>query len=175
MKNIVEYINESIFGDNIKSAVKINGITIYEPDWKHCEEFFQKRRKKYFDNKSTVTLGDMGEEYNIVYNQDDCVVAIGNRNSINDVYVLCPETIYMNHEIQQILNDPYPINLYNINSANDFDINFSWFNGRWSTIYYSYLKNREKILKDAGFDNINGYIPSTISKKAQDIIKKYTK
>lgn len=178
MKHLVNYINESIFGDNVKSAIKINGVTIYEPDWKLCEEYYQKRRKKYFGNKSTVSLGDMMYEYTVVYNEDDCVVAVGNDPDDFDVYVLCPETIYMCHEAAEIHGHAYSFSLTNIDEANDFDISFSWYQDSrrgWSWIGGSYSGRWVEKMEEAGFESLVGYIPGTISKKAQDIIKKYTK
>lgn len=182
MKTIVEYINESIFDDNVNSAIKINGIKIYDPDWKLCEEYFKKRRKKYFGNKSTVSLGDMMYEYTVLYNEDDCVVAIKNDPDDFDVYVLCPETIYMCHEASELHGRPYSFSLTNIDEANDFDISFNWYHDwyndarrNWSWIGGSYSSRWAEKMKEAGFESLVGYIPGTISKKAQDIIKKYAK
>ena len=178
MKHLVNYINESIFGNNIKSAIKINGVEIYEPDWKLCEEYFKKRRKKYFGTKTTVELGDLYADYNIVYNEDDCVVAIGTDPDDFDVYVLCPETIYMCHEASELHGRTYAFSLTNIDEANDFDISFNWYQDSrrgWSWIGGSYSGRWVEKMEEAGFESLVGYIPGTISKKAQDIIKKYTK
>ena len=174
MKSLVE----SIFGDNVKSAIKINGVEIYEPDWKLCEEYFKKRRKKYFGTKATVELGDLYADYNIVYNEDDCVVAIGTDPDDFDVYVLCPETIYMCHEASELHGRTYAFSLTNIDEANDFDISFNWYQDSrrgWSWIGGSYSGRWVEKMEEAGFESLVGYIPGTISKKAQDIIKKYTK
>lgn len=178
MKHLVNYINESIFGDNVKSAIKINGVTIYEPDWKLCEEYYQKRRRKYFGNKSIVSLGDMMYKYTVAYNEDDCIVAVGTDPDDFDVYVLCPETIYMCHEAAEIHGRPYTFSLTDINEANDFDISFNWYQDSirgWSWIGGSYSGRWVEKMEEAGFESLVGYIPGTISKKAQDIIKKYTK
>ncbi len=190
MKHLVNYINESIFGNNIKSAIKINGIEIYEPDWKLCEEYYKKRRKKYFGTKAsglnatgiqtkvTVELGDMQEEYNILYNEDDCIVAFSVEASPSgkNIYVFCPETIYMCHEASCVMGSDYSFSLNDIDGANDFDISFNWYPLRgWTWIGGLYSGNWERKMKEAGFESLVGYIPGTISKKAQDIIKKYTK
>ena len=178
MKHLINYINEGIFGDNIKSAIKINGVEIYEPDWVLCEEYFKKRRKKYFGNMQKVSLGDMMDEYNIVYNEDDCVVAVGTDPDDFDVYILCPETIYMCHEASEIHGRAYAFSLTDIDEANDFDISFNWYQDArrgWSWIGGSYSGRWVAEMKEAGFKSLVGYIPGTISKKAQDIIKKYTK
>ena len=188
MKTLVE----SIFGDNINSAIKINGVEIYEPDWKLCEEYFKKRRKKYFGTKATglnttgiqtkvtVRLGDMQEEYDILYNEDDCIIArnveYGSFN--DDIYVLCPETIYMCHEASELHGRTYAFSLTNIDEANDFDISFNWYQDSrrgWSWIGGSYSGRWVEKMEEAGFESLVGYIPGTISRKAQDIIKKYTK
>ena len=178
MKHLVNYINESIFDNNINSTIKINGIEIYMPDWKLCQQYFEKRRKKYFGNKSTVSLGDMMYEYNIVYNADDCVVAIGTDPDDFDVYVLCPETIYMCHEASELHGRTWAFSLIDIDEANDFDISFNWYQDArrgWSWIGGSYSGRWVEKMEEAGFESMVGYIPSTISKKAQDIIRKYTK
>lgn len=178
MKHLINYINEGIFDDNIKSNIKINGIEIYDPDWKLCEEYFKKRRKKYFGNMQKVSLGDMMDEYNVVYNEDDCVVAVGTDPDDFDVYILCPETIYMCHEASELHGRAYTFSLTDIDEANDFDISFNWYQKRhrWSRICgSSYSKTWDEKMKEAGFESLVGYIPSTISSKAQDIIKKYTK
>lgn len=178
MKHLVNYINESIFGNNIKSAIKINGVEIYEPDWKLCEEYFKKRRKKYFGTKATVELGDMQEEYNILYNEDDCIVARNVADGVfsDDIYVLCPETIYMCHEASCVMYNNCAFSLNDIDDANDFDISFDWhFHVGWAWIGGLYSGNWERKMKEAGFESLVGYIPDTISKKAKDIIKKYTK
>ena len=174
MKHLINDINEGIFGDNIKSAIKINGIEIYEPEWKQCEEYFKKRRKEYFGNMQKVSLGDLYTEYNIVYNEDDCVVAV--TESDEDVYILSPETIYMCYEASCVMGSNYSFSLNNIDDANDFDISFNWYSPiGWTWISGAYSNNRRHKMKEAGFKSLVGYIPSTISKKAQDIIKKYTK
>jgi uncharacterized protein (DUF779 family) len=179
MKSLSEFINEGVFNDNIKSAIKINGVTIYEPDWKKCEEYYQKRRKKYFGNKSNVTLGDLDDEYEVVYNEDDCIVAVEDiavEDIDNyDIYILCPETIYMRHEAQEICNGrQYTFSLTDIDDANDFDICFNWDPYiKWLSIGDG--RSSIKKLEDAGWDSGLEYIPGTISKKAQDIIKKYMK
>jgi len=186
MKHLVNYINEGIFGDNINSAIKINGIEIYEPDWKLCEDYFKKRRKKYFGTKASglnvagiqtkvvVELGDMSDEYNILYNEDDCIVASAVDGG--DIYVLCPETIYMCHEALCVMGSSYEFSLNDIDDANDFDISFNWYpRGGWAWIGGLHSGNWEHKMKKAGFESLVGYIPDTISKKARDIIKKYTK
>ena len=176
MKNISEYISEGIFDDNVKSNVKINGVEIYAPDWKLCEEYFEKRRKKYFGNKSSVFLGDMQDEYTVLYNEKDCIVCLGNEEE--DVYVLCPETIYMCHEVDECVNGrDFTFSLTNIDEANDFDICFSWLKylKNWTWIQGSYSSAREEKVKDKGFDSLIGYIPETISSKAKSIIKKFIK
>ena len=178
MKYLVNYINESIFDDNINSAIKINGITIDEPKWELCKKYYQKRRQKYFGNMSKVSLGDMMYEYNVVYNEDDCVVAVGTDPDDFDVYVLCPETVYMCHEAAEIHGWPYTFSLTNIDEANDFDISFNWYRAArrgWMWIGGTYSGIWVEKMEKAGFESLIGYIPSTISKKAQDIIKKYTK
>jgi len=178
MKNISEYIKESVFDNNINSAIKINGIEIYEPNWKLCEEYFKKRRKKYFGNMSKVSLGDLLYEYNVVYNEDDCVVAVGTDPDDFDVYVLCPETIYMCHEASELHGRPYEFSLTDIDEANDFDISFNWYQDSrrgWMWIGGTYSGRWVEKMKEAGFESLVGYIPNTISKKAQDIIKKYIK
>lgn len=177
MKHLVNYVNESIFGNNIKSTIKLNGIEIDNAKWKLCLEYFKKRRKNYFGNMQKVSLGDMMYEYTVVYNEDDCVVAVGNDPDDFDVYVLCPETIYMGHEASELHGRAYSFSLTNIDEANDFDISFNWYQDSrrgWMWIGGSYSGRWVEKMEEAGFESLVGYIPSTISKKAQDIIKKYT-
>ena len=172
---------ESIFGDNVKSDIKINGVTIYEPDWKKCEEYYQKRRKKHFWNKSTVALGDLDNEYTVVYSGDDCLVAVNNDPDSEwgqDIYILSPETIYMNHETGEIGDGhQYVFSLTNIDDANDFDICFNWCPnsaGKWSWLCGCHSSASRKEVEDA-MGVARGYMPQTISKKATDIIKKWMK
>ena len=179
MKNISKYINESVFDNNIKSAIMINGVTIYEPDWKKCEEYYQKRRKKYFGNKSIINLGDLEYEYEIVYNEDDCLIAINIEKDNawdKDIYVLSPETIYMNHEAGEIGDGrQYVFSLDNIDDANDFDICFNCFvdhKSKWAWLSGCYSNSGRKAVEDE-LGVTRGYIPETISKKAKDVIKKY--
>lgn len=177
MKRLSEYINEGIFGDNVKSAIKINGVEIYEPEWKLCEEYYQKRRKKYF-HTDKVLLGDMEDEYEVVYNGDDCIIAVSTEEFDQEsgcVYILSPETIYMCHEAAEICDGRhYVFSLTNVNEANDFDICFGWDPQiGWLSICPG--RNSEQKLKEVGFVNTRGYIPETISSKAQNIIKKYMK
>lgn len=178
MKHLVNYINESIFDDNIKSSISINGITIYEPEWELCKKYYQKRRQKYFGNMKTVPLGDFMYKYNVVYNEDDCIVAVGTDPTDFDVYVLCPETIYMCHEASKIHGRPWTFSLTNIDEANDFDISFNWYQDSrrgWTWIGGTYSGIWVKKMEEAGFESLVGYIPGTISDKAQEVIKKYTK
>ena len=178
MKHLVNYINESIFGDNINSAIRINGVEIDDTTWKKCEEYYQKRRKKYFGNETTVRLGDMQEEYNVLYNEDDCIIArnVEYGSLDNDIYILCPETIYMCHKALSIYGRGYDFSLNDIDSANDFDISFNWYPRRkWGWIGGLYSGRWAEKMKEAGFESLVGYIPGTISKKAQEVIKKYIK
>jgi len=184
MKHLVNYINESIFGDNVKSAIKINGVEIYEPDWKLCEEYFKKRRDKYFQrfgNRDKVNLGDLEYKYDIVYNESDCIIAVNNDPDSEfgqDIYILSPETIYMNHEAGEIGDGrQYVFSLKDIDDANDFDICFNWCPKsarKWSWLCGCHSEARRKEVNDA-LGVIRGYVPETISKKAKDIINKYIK
>jgi len=178
MKHLKEYINEGIFDDNIKSSVSINGITIDEAKWELCKKYYQKRRQKYFSNMKTAFLGDLMYKYTVAYNEDDCVVAVGTDPDDFDVYVLCPETIYMCHEASELHGHPYSFSLTNIDEANDFDISFNWYQDArrgWMWIGGTYSGRWVEKMKEAGFESLVGYIPGTISKKAQEVIKKYTK
>lgn len=169
---------ESIFGDNINSAIKINGVEIYGPDWKLCEQLFEKRRKKYFGNKSTVTLGDMMTEHTVLYNEKDCVICKNDEETdYDEIYVLCPETIYMNHEAMEISygrNNAF--SLINVDDANDYNIGFvyygdtkkwGWFEGCHNAV------GRKNAMDEMGINR--GYLPMTISNKAKTIIQKYIK
>ena len=174
MKTLVE----SIFGDNINSTIKINGVEIYEPDWKLCEQLFEKRRKKYFGNKSTVTLGDMMTEHTVLYNEKDCVICKNTEETdYDEIYVLCPETIYMNHEAVEITygrNNAF--SLTNVDDANDYNIGFVYYgdNDTWGWLEGCHsAATRKTALEELGINR--AYIPETISKKTKDIIKKYVK
>ena len=167
---------ESIFSDNVKSAIKINGMNIYEPEWKQCQEFFEKRRKKYFKNLLHVKLGDMQDPYTVAYNEDDCIICIGEDEK--DLYILCPETIYMCHEASELHGRSYSFSLTNIDEANDFDISFNWYQDSrrgWMWIGGVYSGKWAEEMEKAGFESSVGYIPVTISKNAQNIIKNYIK
>ena len=168
-------INESLFDDNINSDITINGVKIYDPDWKKCEEFFEKRRNKYFKGKDKIDLGDMKEPYVIVYNEKDCVVAIGEDDG-GEIYILSPETIYMNHVVAEaIYGRRYAFSLDKPFEANDFEIEFqyrlgapghwAWLSGCYSSYYREIAMDRAGINQD--------YMPVTISDKAKSIIKKY--
>jgi len=180
MKSLVE----SIFGDNIKSAIKINGVEIYEPYWKLCEQYYQRRREKYFQrfgDRDKVNLGDLDTEYNIVYNESDCIVAVNNDPDSEwgqDIYILCPESIYMNHETGEIGEGrQYVFSLYDTDDANDFDICFNWVPksvGKWSWLCGCHSSGDRKKVKDA-MGVIQGYMPETISAKAKNVIKKWMK
>ena len=167
-------LKESLFDrDLVKRNPTINGLTIYKPDWNKCEDYYQKRRKTQFANNSTVVLGDMLFKYNVVYNEDDCIVAIGRDGQ--DVYILCPETIYMNHKAAEIFFGDAAFTLTDYD-ANDFDVCFNWLDGRgWTDLGGGYRYPHKQKLKDAGFEETTGYIPITISNKAKDIIKKHIK
>lgn len=180
MKNISEYINESVFDNNIKSAIKINGVTIYEPDWKKCEEYYQKRRKKYFGDKSIINLGDLEYEYKIVYSGDDCLIAVDNEKDSEwgrDIYILSPETVYMNHETGEIGDGKqYVFSLNDIDDANDFDIGFNWYpdSSNWAWLCGCHSSGGRKAVAD-NLGITQGYMPETISTKAKNVIKKYMK
>lgn len=178
MKHLVNYINESVFGDNVKSAIKINGVDIYEPEWKLCEEYYQKRRKKYFGNKSTIILGDLETEHTVLYNGDDCVVCKNiEEQDYNEIYILCPETVYMNHQTSEICDgSQYAFSIINMDDANDYDISFVYYSDtdNWGWLAGCHSNSRRKIAMDELGIN-KGYLPETISKKAKDIIKKYMK
>ena len=179
MKSLVE----SIFGDNVKSSIKINGVEISESDWNKCCEYYQKRRKKYFGKKSTVVLGDLEYKYKIVYNKDDGLIAINAEESDNtdwgqDIYILSPETIYMNHKVGEIVDGKkYVFSLDDVDDANDFDICFNWYphgGGTWYSLYGCHNLSGKTKASNANCI-INGYIPQTISDKAKSIIEYYIK
>ena len=116
----------------------------------------------------------MRDEYTIVYNEDDCIVAIQDDDNYN-VYILSPETIYMNHEICETTStQARNFSIVNIDEAGDYNIAFNWNEYiKWVPLLGAYGHHKEKIAKEAGFKNTTGYIPETISKKAKDIINKY--
>lgn len=172
-------LRESLFDDDLATKdVVLNGIPIDNTKWKLCLDYFKKRRKKYFGTMSKVTLGDMMWNGDVVYNEDDCIVAVISDPNNYYVYVLCPETIYMCHEAAKVHGKPYLFSLTNIDDANDFDISFYWSavpRIGWAWIGGAYSGNWGKRMEEAGFESLVGYIPETISKKATDVIKKYTK
>jgi len=178
MKHLTEYIKEGIFGNNIKSAIKINGVEIYEPDWKLCEKFFEKRRMMYFDGKKRVQLGDMMIEHDVLYCEKDCVICMNSEElDYDEIYVLCPETIYMNHEAVEITygrNNAFSLNT--VSDANDYNIGFVYYGDteRWGWLEGCHsAATRKTALEELGINR--AYLPETISKKAKDIIKKYVK
>ena len=181
MKSIVEYINEGIFGDNIKSAIKINGVEIYEPEWKQCEEYFKKRRDKYFQksglDKDKVYLGDLQTEHTILYNEKDCIICLDTEETDHvELYILCPETIYMNHLTDECTQDKWKFSLTNIDDANDYSIAFIYYSdvNNWAWLEgCSTHRGLKKASEEVGITK--GYLPVTISDKAQNIIKKYMK
>ena len=170
-------LSESLFdNDLLQKDLVLNGVSIDNTKWKLCSEYFKKRRKKYFGTMSKVTLGDMMWDFDVLYNGDDCIVAVTSDPNNRYVYVLCPETIYMCHEAAEIHGKPYLFSLTNIDEANDFDISFYWSDilcPGWGWIGGVYSGNWEKRMEEAGFESLVGYIPKTISKKAADVIKKY--
>ena len=172
----LKQLDEGIFGDNVKSDIKINGVTIYEPDWKLCEEYYKKRRKKYFWNKTSVSLGDMLADHEVIYSGDDCVICLNKEETdYNEVYVLCPETIYMNHEAVEITygrNNAF--SLTNVDDANDYNIGFVYYGDtkRWGWLEGCHsAATRKTALEELGINR--AYLPETISNKAKSIIKKY--
>ena len=173
MKSLVE----SIFGDNVKSAIKINGVTIYEPDWKKSETFFEKRRMIYFDGKKYVRLGDMMTEHEVLYCEKDCVICKNTEETdYDEIYILCPETIYMNHETDKCCHDKWCFSLNNVTGTNDYSIAFVYYRdiNTWSRLEGCHSpRGRREAMEHVGVDK--GYLPTTISKKATDIIKKYMK
>ena len=179
MKHLSEYINEGIFDDNIHSAIKLNGIEIDDKEWELCKKFYAKRRAKYFGDKKTVTLGDLSLDYNVLYNEKDCIIALCDDKS--DIYLLSPETIYMCHEASELLGRSRDsFSLTNIDEANDFDIAFNYFfeglfKNKWGWIGTLYSGRWAEKMKEAGFESLVGYIPSTISPKAQTLLKNLTK
>lgn len=177
MKHLSEYINEGVFGDNIKSAIKINGVEIYEPDWKLCEEYYKKRRKRYFWNKTSVSLGDMLTDHEVIYSGDDCLICLNKEEDYNEVYVLSPETIYMNHQISEICDGrQYTFSITNVDDANDYNIAFVYYgdNDTWGWLEGCHSGfGRKTAMEEFGINR--GYLPVTISNKAKDIIKKYMK
>ena len=176
MKHLSEYITEGIFGDNIKSAIEINGVKIYEPDWKKCEEFFEKRRQQ-FVGKKYVELGDMQTEHEVIYCEKDCVICKNiEETDYDEIYILCPETIYMNHETDELCNDKWCFSLITVSDANDYSIAFVYYgdNKTWSWLEgCDTIKGRRISQEQMGINR--GYIPLTISQKAENIIKKYTR
>ena len=184
MKSLSEFINEGVFNDNIKSDIKIHGVTINGSDWKKCEEYYQKRRDKYFQrfgNRDKVYLGDLNTEYNIVYNEKDCIVALNSDPDSEwgqDIYILCPETIYMNHKAGEIGDGRlYVFSLDDVDDANDFDICFNWCpnaSGKWYWLCGCHSSGGRKEVQDS-FGVTQGYMPETISSKAQYVIKKCMK
>lgn len=183
MKTLVESIfgdkgslTEGIFGDNVKSNIVVHGVEIYEPDWKKCEIFFEKRRMIYFDGKKYVQLGDMMTEHKVLYCEKDCVICKNTEETdYDEVYVLSPETIYMNHEAVEITygrNNAF--SLTNVDDANDYNIGFVYYGDtkRWGWLEGCHsAATRKTALEELGINR--AYLPETISSKAKSIIQKY--
>ena len=158
-------LKESLFDDDlVTKPMSIHGVPIYIPDWELAREFFKKRMDKYFKKAKVggiVHLGDMSDEYEVIYIGDDCLVAYC--DDMNQLYVLSPETVYITYTLTN--SSPYQFSLHDVYSANDFECNFlydAWHEKDWYSIV-------------PGKKNTKAWIPETISKKATDAIKKYVK
>ena len=165
MKNIAEYINEGIFGDNVKSAMVYHGETVDPKIWKECKKSFEWFRKDILKDQNTL-LVDVGLiekkpkklKFNIIYNEDDCVIMEG----FDGLAFICPETIWFNY---------VKGSLKNIQTSGDTMIN----NPRITFYCMTFAKkqNGDYYGIEYCLPHEPGYLPSTISDKAKKIIEKY--
>lgn len=182
MKHLVKYINEGIFNDNIKSAIKVHGLNIDEFIWGKCDDYFSVikktlKGKKVYDNSWNNT------SYDIVYYGNDCIVLTDTDVSYDSwMYIICTEAIYMNYltalntggniDISKL--DKYGIGFDEgfLNLA--FAARISKFNKEW---YYLEGCDKYQFIKDIldmGLP-VSAYIPETISDKAKKVINSYMK
>lgn len=158
---------ESLFDkDLVQKTPDINGIPVNLKIWEKCKKYAADRIKKDWKNLEVgdeSILGDLQYHYELKYKDKECVVFDFDFPGDSEIYVLCPETVYVNNFFGNI-------DLSNINDANDFDINFTWAN--WANPGGAQWRKISNEYRIEGFPSyINTWLPETISQKAKNIIK----
>lgn len=169
MKNLVNYITESLFDkDLVNKIAGVNGIAIDSTIWEQAIQVYNYIKKEYRGTKCFFDDADC----EVLYNEDDCFIAI---DEYENVYVLCPETVYVCYKAFVDVHG-YEMDLTNPAYISDCEVSFEYIadDKKWSQLGY-WGPTLQTKLKKAGFEHTTGYIPETISNKAKSIIKKYTK
>ena len=170
-------LQESLFdNDLVQKRMLTDGTPVDEKLWGKCEKSFDWIRKTLIGNKDNIKFsasnGHKYEiEYNVIYNQKDCVLLDfigedGNKGRRGvELCIISPETIYYNY-----IND----SLRQIQvGGNELD-----HSPRCNIYSYSFAK-RSSIKANGNFyaleytSGIFGYCPATISTKAQKIINEW--
>lgn len=189
MKHLTQYINEGIFDDNVKKPPIIHDVEIDTAVWHSCVEYFEKTRKKYFTgNRSTVDPFNK-EEYEILYSQKDCAICSCLDGPDKWIMVLSPETIYMNYMSLVLTGDD---KFFKKSSNNRIDDPGNLGKLGESPLIFAFpLRIRDSIPSFKQWNELvvpslrpyyipellkmnfptKGYMPETISKKAQKIIE----
>lgn len=191
---------ESLFDvDLATKKPAINGVPVDNQIWTKCEKYFKsvlKKYKKVTSEKDVYVVEFRGIPFKILYAYNDCIIWLfDDTPSDGWMYVLSPETIYINYmsiehnaKNNQNITHIAPIDINHLDEYNsggvDSDRTLSFiakvnkFRGEnpWSTlegIAYSIPSPREEGI---GSNLLcRGYLPITISQKAKNIIQKYVK
>lgn len=190
--NTTQTAMESLFDNDLTSKKPaINGVSVDDYAWKKCEKYFKSILKKYKKITSEDKSYDVND-YHILYAYNDCIIWFYDANGLSDrwLYVLAPETIYINYTSIKHNAETFPWKVdIDINNLDEFDY------GNWGDLKFNFVakinyfrgENPWHTLK--GISSIpvpktegigsnllcRGYLPFTISKKAKDIINKYVK
>jgi hypothetical protein len=156
-------LQESLFDDNIKSNnVSIHGVSIDADTWHMAGRLYKAIRKWVIKpgTKSITCTNPMQSEYNVVYNEDDCIILVSKQSKQSKLMstdgcemrmtIVSPETIYMKYDE---INTPIDITIA------DTVLKFDIFEG-----FKKFIRS--------GFTG-NEYFPEVISDKARKIIEKF--
>ncbi len=154
-------LQESLFNDNINN-VSLHGISIDTAEWRRAGRLYKAIRKWVIkpDTKSITCTNPMQSEYDVIYNEDDCIILISKQSKQSKLLstdgcemrmtIVSPETIYMKYNE---INTPIEVTI--VDTMLKFDI-FEGF--------------KKFIL--SGFTG-NDYFPEVVSNKARKIIEKF--
>jgi len=149
---------ETLFDQDLASALSIQGIVVDDKIWKECVKSFNWFRK------DVLKQNDFIRKYvdKIIYNEDDCVIFIDPQTP--GLTVICPETIWYN-----FVND----SLSDILTSGDF-VKQEERHRRFNLYSCSFGKRPiGKSWYSLEYTNgiPRGYMPITISDRAKKIIE----
>ena len=182
MKHLVNLIQESLFDDDLVEKdpnilLTSNGyITIPEELYKLCVNRFKWIREEikktdFLYKNIKIPSVSTDSIYKCIYNEDDCIIYECRQKDNKSILFISPETICFNfiRGSETNIDELYRLSL---TPKSIYTTSRSGHDPYWVSKYCFYKYKNGRFNK-VHFSQADQYTPSTISKKAQNIINNY--